>query len=67
LIMNDKIAVTTTEAGWVRASRCVPNNNCVEVWVGRDKIGVRDSKDAGAAVLAFRRDCWAGFLAHAAR
>jgi hypothetical protein len=63
LIMNDKITV----AGWVRASRCVPNNNCVEVRIGRDKVGVRDSKNIGLAVLAFRRDSWAGFLAHTVR
>jgi hypothetical protein len=63
LIMNDKITI----AGWVRSSRCVPNNNCVEVRVGHDEVGVRDSKNTGAAMLAFRRDRWAGFLLHTVR
>lgn len=61
--MNDKI----TEAGWVRSSRCVPDNNCVEVRIGRDAVGVRDSKNVSVAMLAFRRDCWTGFLVNAAR
>jgi hypothetical protein len=48
--------------GWVRSSRCVPNNNCVEVRVGLDEVGVRDTKNSGGAVLRFDRGGWASFL-----
>ena len=64
MIMNRKIVENAQRAGgnWVRSSRCVPNNNCVEVLVGPGVVGVRDSKGTDEAILAFRRDRWISFL-----
>jgi hypothetical protein len=53
--------------GWVRSSRCVPNNNCVEVRVGHDEVGVRDTKNSAGAVLTFDRGGWTSFLATTVR
>jgi hypothetical protein len=55
------------DQNWVRSSRCVPNNNCVEVRVGLDEVGVRDTKNSGGAVLRFDRDGWTSFLTTAVR
>ena len=40
--------------------RC--NAACVEVRLGADAIGVRDSKDRGGPALAFDQAAWSGFL-----
>jgi hypothetical protein len=40
--------------------RC--NAACVEVRLGADAIGVRDSKDRSSAALAFGPAAWTGFL-----
>jgi hypothetical protein len=50
------------DQGWRRASRCTPQNNCVEIRVGSDDVGVRDSKNVGAAPLVFSRHRWAAFI-----
>jgi len=48
--------------GWIRSPRCTPHNNCVEIRFDADSVGVRDSKNVGAAPLEFDRDRWAAFL-----
>ncbi len=62
--MNQEITGKThgLDGNWVRSSRCTPNNNCVEVRVGHDEVGVRDTKNAGGAVLTFDRGGWTSFL-----
>lgn len=47
---------------WVRSSRCNTHNNCVELRLGKEYVGVRDSKNVAAGVLAFDRDQWQAFL-----
>jgi hypothetical protein len=53
--------------GWRRASRCTPQNNCVEIKVGSDDVGVRDSKNVGAAPLVFSHHQWAAFIGEIVR
>ncbi len=48
--------------GWVRSSRCTPNGNCMEVLVGEETVGLRDSKSTRAGNLFFARHRWSDFL-----
>jgi hypothetical protein len=52
---------------WVRSSRCSPNNNCVELQLGREAVRVRDSKAGAGPELAFDQTGWRAFLAVAIR
>jgi hypothetical protein len=48
---------------WVKSSLSFSNGNCVEVASLADGgVGVRNSRDAGGAVLAFTPDEWHAFL-----
>jgi hypothetical protein len=48
---------------WVKSSLSYANHNCVEVASLPDQeIGVRNSRDAGGAVLRFTPDEWHAFL-----
>jgi hypothetical protein len=48
---------------WVKSSLSFSNGNCVEVASLPDGgIGVRNSRDAGGAVLQFTPDEWHAFL-----
>lgn len=53
--------------GWTRSSRCTPGNNCVELRLGRDAVGVRDSKNVDGEVLTFTRVRWISFLGRVVR
>jgi hypothetical protein len=48
--------------GWRRA--CNAQHDCVEVQAISSVVGVRDSKSAAAAALAFGWPTWNGFLTH---
>ncbi|MFY1699462.1 MULTISPECIES: DUF397 domain-containing protein [unclassified Solwaraspora] len=48
--------------GWFKSSRSSDNAACVEVRLGADTIGVRDSKDVSGPALAFDPAAWTGFL-----
>jgi hypothetical protein len=58
---------TGVDGGWVRASRCTPGNNCVELRFGRAAVSVRDSKNVDSDVLTFTRDGWICFLGRTVR
>jgi hypothetical protein len=48
---------------WVKSSLSFANGNCVEVAsLPDDQIGVRNSRDAGGAVLRFTSDEWHAFI-----
>ncbi|WP_326552996.1 DUF397 domain-containing protein [Micromonospora sp. NBC_01813] len=52
----------TPTRGWFKSSRSASNAACVEVRLGADTIGVRDSKDVSGPALAFDSAAWTGFL-----
>lgn len=52
----------TPELDWVKSSLSFANGDCVEVAnLPGGKVGVRDSKDAGGAVLVFTPSEWHAF------
>jgi uncharacterized protein DUF397 len=50
---------------WRKSSFSASDANCVEVAVGADAVGVRDSKDQAGPVLAVTRDSFARLLTQA--
>ncbi|MFE4462359.1 DUF397 domain-containing protein [Nocardia tengchongensis] len=49
---------------WFKSSRSAQANECVEVFIGHDQVGVRDTKDhARGPELWFTTDQWDVFLA----
>ncbi|WP_326796630.1 DUF397 domain-containing protein [Streptomyces sp. NBC_01808] len=48
---------------WFKSSYSGQNGECVEVRLGTDAIGVRDSKDPAGGVLAVDAAAWADFVA----
>lgn len=51
-------------AMWRRASASIPDGYCVEVMLGPDVVGLRDSKGSQDHRLEFNRRNWATFLGH---
>jgi hypothetical protein len=50
-------------AGWQKSFASEPNGgNCVEVNVGADKVGLRDTKLADSPVFVFDATEWEAFL-----
>ncbi|WP_258718627.1 DUF397 domain-containing protein [Saccharopolyspora gloriosae] len=48
------------DTGWFQSSRsAAASDNCVEVRITADEVGVRDSKERAGAVVAFARPAWA--------
>jgi hypothetical protein len=60
--ITKRVPASATDGDWVRAARCTPNNNCVELRFGGDVVAVRDSKNVDGDVLTFHRDRWNIFL-----
>lgn len=44
-----------------------PNQNCVEVGLAPDVVGVRDTKNREQGHLAVSRTAWASFVRHVSR
>lgn len=56
--------VTLENARWRKSSRSSGgSNNCVEVAVATEAVGVRDTKDRKAGHLAVTPNAWSVFLA----
>jgi hypothetical protein len=49
------------ETRWIKSTRSGANGNCVEVALGTDLVGVRDTKDRSGPVLMFTAEQWAEF------
>ena len=49
---------------WRRSSACVPDDLCVEIWLQRQVVRVRDAKDRGGAELRFCTASWLSLVAH---
>ncbi|PKW14242.1 DUF397 domain-containing protein [Saccharopolyspora spinosa] len=48
--------------GWRKSSYSPHNNNCVEVGVGFDAVGIRDTKDRDGGHLVVGPAQWQAFL-----
>ncbi|MFE6864509.1 DUF397 domain-containing protein [Nocardia sp. NPDC057668] len=47
---------------WYKSSRSSNAADCVEVYQGHERVGVRDSKDPGGPELWFSGEAWDVFL-----
>ncbi|MEB3371820.1 DUF397 domain-containing protein [Saccharopolyspora mangrovi] len=53
-----------TDATWRKSSYSATQNECVEVAITHDAIGVRDTKDRHGGTLIFDTTTWTTFLSH---
>jgi hypothetical protein len=58
--MNDK--VNGDFSTWLTSSYCA-SNNCVEVSLSADAVGMRDSKNRTQPALVYNMDQWRDFVA----
>ncbi len=49
--------------GWFKSSLSFANGNCVEVALGEEEIGVRNSRDLTGPILRFTPGEWDAFIA----
>lgn len=54
-----------SDVDWIKASRSVPNGDCVEIGHLDGGVAVRDSKNPSGPVLFFNPREWDAFLAGA--
>lgn len=55
---------TPPRGEWFKSSRSAKMNECVEIFLGGNRVGVRDTKDGGhGPELWFTGDQWDAFLA----
>jgi hypothetical protein len=58
----------TRDTGWLKTSHSdAANDNCVEVCITGEAIGVRDSKAPASGVLRVSSAAWGTFLARASK
>ena len=48
---------------WWKSSRSPLSDDCVEIALLGDAVGIRDSKNPDRVVLVVSRDSWRGFVA----
>ncbi|MRH87001.1 DUF397 domain-containing protein [Nocardia sp. SYP-A9097] len=47
---------------WFKSSRSAQGNECLEVYLDTNRVGVRDSKNPGGPELFFTNEQWDRFL-----
>lgn len=52
-----------TPTMWRKSSRSTNASNCVEVSI-RDRVAVRDSKNADGPTITFSLGAWSAFVSH---
>ncbi|GAA2782479.1 DUF397 domain-containing protein [Saccharopolyspora taberi] len=53
-----------SDAKWFKSSYSPTQDECVEIALGPDVVGVRDTKDRDGGTLVFDGAAWSRFLNH---